>query len=209
MSALEYGPESLYDCLTIIGQLEKPLCGVSRLEVQKLAFLACILSLYKNQPASDWGYRFARTPYGTPFSRQINSAFDFVLASGNAVLSESGRATRSPKGTALTNHMSGLEDCRRRDPFLSTATASLLVVPPGTMMRGLENEPTTSASETKPAGATLLEGPALRLLYDDFTSLTTVFNNPNDLLTPSVVWLTCAAGEPLSRSGVQEASSHA
>lgn len=199
MSARNTNPEALFDSLVIVRELDRILQGVSRLEIQKLAFLACILSLYRGKPASEWGYQFARTPFGTPFSRQIDSACDILIRSGELNINSMSRMTLTDDGKELIQQLEVLENCSRRLPYLKSATTSLLVVPPGTFMRGLDNEPTTNASSTKARGATLLDGPAAQLLYDDFASLSSIFDDSADLITPSVVWLTCSADEPVSQ----------
>lgn len=209
MSMNDLVPEAVYDCLVAVNELGKPFDGVSRLEIQRFAFLACILSVYKKNPASEWGYQFARTPFGTPFSRHINDAYDFLVSAGKAVVNDKMRMSLTSAGEQLVGQIGSLQECRRRYPFLKSAATSFLVVPPGTLMRGLENEPTTSASETRASGAMLLDGPALTLLYDVFSGLTAVFPNSEDLLTPSVAWLTYSANEPLSDVSSIETLGHA
>src|ERR1700730_11507 len=100
-----HNSEAFYDCLSIVSQLEKPLSGVSRLDLQRLAFLACILSLYRGRPAADWGYRFARTQFGTPFSGEVSDGLEFLAAAGH-ITERDGRYSLTASGAQLRSTLS-------------------------------------------------------------------------------------------------------
>jgi hypothetical protein len=74
-------PEAFYDSLTIVRELAPSLGGVSRYEVQRTAYLSCLLALYRSRPLAEWGYRFARTDFGTPYAAGINDALEFFIKS--------------------------------------------------------------------------------------------------------------------------------
>jgi len=190
-------PEAVYDCLTMISQLGRALAGVSRLELQRSAFLACILGLYRGLPVSDWGYRFARTEYGTPFSAEIADATDFLATAGH-IAERDGRYSPTDSGSKLRGLLGELSNCEIRNQFLDAACGSALAVPPGLLSRGLDNEPTIQTSEIRAQGASLLEGPAVQLLYEHFDTLSKVLPLESDLLAPSVLWLAYVGGEQLS-----------
>jgi hypothetical protein len=68
-----------YDALAVSRQLENQLGDVAVAEVHLFAYLACLLALYKGHSPSVWGYAFAVTDYGYPFSGEIQNAIDIHL----------------------------------------------------------------------------------------------------------------------------------
>lgn len=191
-------PEAFYDTITIVRELAPSLGGVSRLEVQRAAYLSCLLALFKGRPLADWGYRFARTDFGTPFSAGINDAVEFLLGSGS-LSNEDGKFALTSRSLQLELILKRLHNLAERDIFLHAACGSALAVPASTFSEGLDNEPTVQSAFHRSSGGGLLEGPALHLLYEHFDGLTKVLDARNsDLLTPSVVWLSYIANQPVS-----------
>ena len=186
-------PEAHFDCLRIASELDVPLGGVTRLELQRIAFLSCLLSIYTRQAASDWGYKFANTGTGLPFSDHLVAAADYLVATG--LLSETESRL---KPTALGNQMlaglGALQMMAPRVPCLSAAAASLLAVPGSVMAEGLQQEPTTVASKLRDSPTMLLDEPHLQTLHEHFAALAAVIPpGQKDLLSPSVLWLTYMA----------------
>jgi len=191
-------PEAFYDTITIVRELGPTLGGVSRLEVQRASYLSCLLALYRGRPLAEWGYRFARTEFGTPFASEINDALEFLVNSSQLV--EQGvrfHLTRSSQ--QLLEHLRSLASLAERDEYLHAACGSALAVPPATFSEGLDNEPTVQSAFQRSAGGGLLQGPALQILYEHFDALSNILDEEvGDLLTPSVVWLTSIADRPVS-----------
>lgn len=191
--------EAVYDCMKICACLDKPLVGVSKLEIQRYSFLACILSLFRARPVAEWGYKFARTRFGTPYSRELDQSIEILSNTGRFHVNE-GRIHLTDAGREMFNLLARMENSKIRDPFLDAACLSALAVPPGIVMRGLDNEPTSQVAAIRPNGGALLEGPALQLLHEHFQGLSNVFPiADSDLVTPSVAWLSYVADEQFSK----------
>jgi hypothetical protein len=192
-------PEAFYDALLVLSELAPSLNGVSRLEVQRTAYLACLLALLRGRPLSEWGYRFARTEFGTPFAAGINDALEFLLSSG-MVSYQGGRFYLGPHSGRLEHFLGGLASFSGRNEFLEAACGSVLAVPPAVFSEGLDNEPTVQSALHRAQGGGLLEGPAMQLLYEHFRGLAaTIDVQRSDLLTPSMIWLSYVANQPISR----------
>lgn len=197
-----HNPDTIFDALAIIGELEPALGAVSRLEVQRSAYLACLLALYDGRPVADWGYRFARTEFGSPFSAGINDALDTLAHAGH--LTESDGLFRSTNtGCSLRDSLFRMGSQSHRRRFLTAACGSSLVVPPAMFSESLDNEPTMRRALQREKGGGLLDGPALQLLYEQFGALSQVVGaQDGDLLTPSVVWLSYMLDKPVSRQDI-------
>jgi hypothetical protein len=182
-------PEAFFDCLQIASELSSPLNGVTRMDFQRIAFLSCLLSVYQAKPVADWGYRFANTGNGTPYSDQLSDAVMRLLASGHLV--EGGtRLSITPSGQAMLRGLRNLDSNAGRSACLDAACSSMLAVPLATMADGIEQEPTISASHLRSGATMLLEEPHLQILHDHFKVLAQVVSPAEgDLFSPSVLWL--------------------
>lgn len=182
-------PEAYFDCLQIASELDEPLGGVSRMDFQRITFLSCLLSIYQAKPVADWGYRFANTGSGTPFSDEINDAVTGLLNVGQLIESDS-RLRITESGQVMLQMMRGLDSIAGRAACLDAACASMLAVPRATMTEGLDQEPTVAASHLRSGATLLLEEPYVQMLYEHFDVLAKVIPpDPTDLFSPSVLWL--------------------
>lgn len=190
---MHLNPEAHFDCLLIASELDAPLGGVTRLELQRIAFLSCLLSIYTKQPVSDWGYRFANTGTGLPFSDHLVTATNYLVASDMLIDTE-GRLRPTDSGMQMLGFLGGLHSMTSRIPCVSAAAASLLAVPGSVIAEGLQQEPTTVASKLRNSPTLLLDEPHLLTLHQHFAALAAVIPpGQNDLLSPSVLWLTYMA----------------
>lgn len=182
-------PEAFFDCLQIASELSAPMNGVTRMDFQRITFLSCLLSIYQAKPVSDWGYKFANTGNGSPFSIQLNDAVVRLSASGQLVEADS-RLSITSSGRAMLESLRSFDSNAGRSACLNAACASMLAVPLGTMAEGIEQEPTISASHLRTGATMLLEEPHLQMLYNHFKVLAEVIPpSYGDLFSPSVLWL--------------------
>lgn len=191
-------PEAFFDCLQIASNLGPPLNGVTRMDFQRITFLSCLLSIYQAKPVSDWGYKFANTGAGTPFSDQLNDAVTRLLAGGQLLEADS-RLSIAPSGNAMLETLRCLNSNSGRSACLDAACSSMLAVPLATITEGLDQEPTISASHLRSGATMLLEEPHLQMLHDHFKVLAQVIPpTDEDLFSPSVLWLSYMSETKLS-----------
>ena len=182
-------PEAFFDCLQIASELTTPLNGVTRMDFQRITYLSCLLSIYQAKPVADWGYKFANTGSGSPFSDQLSDAVSHLVAIGHLV-EDDRRLSITDTGKAMLAALDNFESNQGRDVCLEAACASMLAVPLSTMADGIEQEPTVFASHLRSGATMLLEEPHLQVLHDHFKVLSQVVSpSEGDLLTPSVLWL--------------------
>lgn len=191
-------PEAFFDCLQITSELGDSLGGVSRMDFQRLTYLSCLLSIYQAKPVADWGYKFANTGAGTPFSDEINDAVAF-LARTSQIVECDGRFMLTESGKRMLETLRGFSSNDGRFACLNAACSSMLAVPLATITQGLDQEPTVMASHQRAHSTMLLEEPHLQLLHEHFNVLSQVIEpNKADLFSPSVLWLSYVSDTAVS-----------
>lgn len=191
-------PEAFFDAVTIIRRLGPDLDGVSRFEVQRVAYLACLLGLYDGKPLAEWGYGFIRSDFGAPFSADLNAVLDWLSA--RALTSSSGRFFVDDNAYDRLGPLLS-ERLQQRERWLTPACDSSLFLPASTLAAGIDGEPTSLSATLQGGGQPLLSNSAQSLLYDQIQALRAALGAiPDDLLTPSMVWMTYSAKAPVSQS---------
>ena len=191
-------PEASFDVLYIVHLLGSALGGVSQLQIQKLSFLGCILSMYQGSPSADWGYAFATTEFGRPICPEITASLQFFTESG-LIQESNARYAGSSQGESFLNMLMEQTTFRKRSEYVKAACDSALSVPAGTLNQGIDNEPTLANAEIRARGDSLLTGLALHILHDHFSGLREVLADKGaDLLIPSIVWLSYTADTTIS-----------
>lgn len=191
-------PEAFFDTLTIIGELDEVLGGVGKLEIQRLAYLSCVLSLYSHCPISEWGYLFICTEYEAPFSSYIDDAINILESRALIEQKENFKFKLTNSGNQLWQMLLSLRSNQDRYKFVKTACESLILLPQSIFSDGLDKEPTFRLAIETSKTRGLLHGVALELLYNQFEVISKEFNSSEGLLTPSVVWLSYMADQNVS-----------
>jgi hypothetical protein len=105
-------------------------------------------------------------------------------------------------GGELLKTLSGMKHLEKRSRYVSAAAGSASVVPPSMVADALDNEPTVQRAFVRKKGGELLEGPAIQLLHEQFAGLASVLGKESDnLLIPSVLWLSYNADAPMTLRG--------
>jgi hypothetical protein len=85
-----------------------------------------------------------------------------------------------------------------RERWLIPACDSALLLPASTLAAGIDGEPTSVSAALQDNGQPLLLNSAQSLLYEHIEALRKILGlTTDDLLTPSMVWMTYSSGEPL------------
>jgi len=186
-------PESYqasYDLLAIAERLERVWDGVTAAELHLVAYVACLLAIYRKRPASDWGYAFIRSPWGAPFSPDLEASCN-ALRVGGFLDARTDVLTTTPSGRDFLAFLSGGSQHGWRTQFLDGACSSALAVPAGAMRNAVQEEPSLRRSSVHRQPRPLLTAGDTVALYEQFGVLAEVVGTDvSDLMVPSVVWLT-------------------
>ncbi len=183
-------PRAAFDYLSILIRIGDTFGAMSEAEVHLFSYLACLLSLYRGAPAADWGYQFARTHSGSPFSKAISDAGDLVR-DGALIVESSGLRAITSRGCEVQSNLRRLADNQGRLRYIEAACSSVLAMPFGEVRAAIMQEPNLRRSDVTDRIETLLVGTAIFQLHEQFQALSlAVGPDVEDLLVPSVVWLT-------------------
>ena len=154
------------------------------------AYLASLLAAYRGQIPREWGYIFAVTPDGYPFSRDLDSSLDLLVRTGRLLTDEDGYLSISVRGLTDLEILGTLATVRRNRLFVEGACGAALVMPVGVIRDALGQEwdlqrvPSVSRAELLPTEI----GSELR--REHFSALRAALpSDPGDLMIPAVVWL--------------------
>ena len=183
-------PTAYYDALHLCSQLQVSLKFVARAEVHLFAYFGSLLAAYRDQVPGDWGYGFAITPDGYPFSGDLNSSLDLLVRRGRLLVDEDGYLRTSAYGSLELEGLGTLSTIRANRAFLDGACGAALVMPVGIIREALGREwdlqrvPDLSRAELLPTQI----GSQLR--REHFSALRHALpSDPGDLMIPAVVWL--------------------
>ncbi len=182
--------EAKFDCLLIGSRLTEFNGDFTPSGIHLFGYLACLLSIYRKDNASDWGYGFIGTELGAPFSMELSRAIDESLKFGH--FQRSGRRLVATKYAQDTlRDFLPLTFTENRVECVGAACASTAGLSVGMVWHALSNEPDLGRSHTTPANRPLLEDGAQRQLYSQFEALRSALQNRGgDLRVPAMVWLT-------------------
>ena len=194
-------PRAYYDALHLCSELQVSLESVARAEVHLFAYLGSLLAAYRGQVPDDWGYGFAVTPDGYPFSRDLDASMDLLVHRGSLLADADGYFRTSSHGSLELEALGTLSATRENRAFLVGACGAALVMPVGIIREALGREwdlqrvPDVSRAELLPTEI----GRELR--GEHFSALRQAFPaDPGDLMIPAVVWLTYLAESSPQRS---------
>jgi hypothetical protein len=182
-------PYSAFDALAISVHMRPSLRSLAFGEMQLLSYLSCLLSLYRGQPVSDWGYRFTGTRDGSPFSPELSDALSALSISGS-FKEELGLYELTDHGHSEYTLLRGLTQNSRREIYITGACSATLSLPIGLIRQALLQEPALKRTTTLGTARALLEGRDLEGIYQQFSVLSSAIGvELDELMIPAVSWL--------------------
>ena len=186
-------PEAIFDTLYIGSKIESKLDDFSQPEVQFFAYLSCLLSLYGGNPLSFWEYSFVKIQLGSPYSVDINEAWNFLKSKASVEQTTEGYSRLTDKGRAEIDFYLTLHAFKQRLKYLDAACKSLSLILVGYIKKAIQNEPVLKTARISTSRKFLLDEstPATHALYEQFGMLKEALKEVDykDLLIPAVVWI--------------------
>lgn len=190
-SAADIVPEAYFDAVAIAADAPASVMPMTVIEAHLYAYLGCILGLFKGQAVGDWGYPFAVTSEGFPFSVQFETARSMAVARG--LVDEDGAGMMSARRDELATEISCLltmSSWADRRQWLRAATQCALALPVGSIRHAIGQTPGLAASVRLGQRRHLLQADDIVLLYEEYGIVSSVLGaDVKDLLSPAVIWL--------------------
>lgn len=190
-SSIDIIPEAYFDAVAIMADAPASVMPMTVIEVHLYAYLGCILGLFKGQAVGDWGYPFAVTSEGFPFSVQLENARSVIVTRG--LVDEDGEgmmAARRDELAAEIDSLLTLGSWGDRRLWLRVATQCALALPVGSIRHAISQTPGLAASVRLGQRRQLLQADDIDLLYEEYKIVSSVLGaDVKDLLSPAVIWL--------------------
>jgi hypothetical protein len=184
-------PEAYFDAVAIMATAPASVMPMTIIEAHLYAYLGCILGLFRGQAVGDWGYPFAVTSEGFPFSVQFETARSVVVARG--LVDEQGAGMMIARRDELRVEIDSLLSFgpwSDRHLWLRAATECALALPVGSIRHAIGQTPGLAASVRLGQRRHLLQADDIDLLYDEYRIVSSVLGaDVKDLLSPAVIWL--------------------
>ena len=189
-SAERLNPTAAFDSLYLVAQLQAHSAArVSVPEIHLFAYLSCLLWLVDRRPVADWGYDFAGTELGAPFSSALEAAVTELVRRGHMSRSGEGVGLSENAGVILED-FTRLQMHRDRVECLSAACMTTAVLTPGIVGSALANEPELQRARAVPLNRSLLAESGLHRLYGHFEVLRREQDDEApDLRVSAIAWL--------------------
>ena len=164
-------------------------------EIHLLAYLSYLLSVYAagGSGAKDWGYAFAATPGGSPFSEDLEVEMVDLISGGALALS--GTTLRlTQEGSRLQKSLLELDLLQDRIDGIDSAIATIYVMPVGMVRAAFAHDPDLLLVAEHDRSRILATENALARLYDEFDAVSDILGTAHrSLFAASVLWLTYLA----------------
>lgn len=187
----EIKPDPYCDALHIFSALRKSLQPISTIETHLFAYLSCILGLWEGWPLSQWGYAFAVTSEGFPYSADFEDARAELVPRGLVTLDSNGRLL--PDKAALDREIDDLfssERWRERRKFTETAVSCALAFPTGLIRYAISQSPGMITANLLHQRSALFTESDVENIYQEYTVVRdAIEGDASDLLSPAVIWL--------------------
>jgi hypothetical protein len=186
------GVAASFDVSVVCSSLEGDLGGLRPAEIHSLCYLARLLALVDEWPEGSWGYDFASTKAGAPFSPRLDEAITLMVAAGSlAGVGET--VTLSSRGRDVLERTRHLPSLARRLRCLEPACSVTLTMPLPSVTDALTHEPQLRAALSLQQTRPLLDETGLGVLRPHIDGIRMVLADIQasaaDLLVPATVWI--------------------
>ncbi len=184
-------PEAYADALVIFADAPASALPCSVNEMHLYSYLGCIFALFKGKATADWGYSYAITTEGFPFSTEFDAGREAACARGLAEFDNQGlMVPRRPDLVAELETVLSVGPWAERRPWLRAATECTLALPIGAIRQAVSRSPGVASPFLLGQRGRLLEPADVTLLYDEYQVVSSVLGaDAQDVLSPAVIWL--------------------
>ena len=193
-----------FDSLAIVAHLSGAIGPTTRWEIQLFSYLACLMSLYRGNPPTDWGYQFAATESGSPFSFELDTAIDQSIQFG-FLEEQHNLISVSRKGGEELNVLYTLSEFYKRLEFIEPACSSTLAMPVGFVRAAVHKDSSVRAATSLRINRNLLQDWSLIQVQEQLGLVrSSLGSTRGDLLSPAITWILRFSREDLLECTAEE-----
>lgn len=185
-------PNAYSDVLTIAQDAPRSTLPMSIIEMHLFSYLGCVLALFQGEPIASWGYQYAVTTEGFPFSAEFEDARESAILNGLIEISDQGllAPTQPQLRDELDIILSLSHSARQRRVWLRTATECALALPVGSIRYAINQTPGLAMPIKLGQSSKLLDRDDVTLLYEEYKVVSSILGaDVEDKLSPAVLWL--------------------
>lgn len=204
---MQVKPNAYFDALVIVNDAPSSLLPMSVLEMHLFSYLGCVLALFQGKPLGNWGYGYAITSEGYPFSAELDEARHIAVS--RSLLQISPQGLLSIPSTDLDKEVESLLNLKlewqERRQWMNVATQCALALPVGSVRYAIGQSPGLATSLKLGQRKFLLEQNDINSLYSEYKIITDILGpGARDLLSPAVIWLSAKVlnqGDTIAQGG--------
>lgn len=186
----DINPEAYFDALAIMGDAPRSLIPMSIVEMHLFSYLSCILALFRGLPIGDWGYSYAVTAEGFPFSAEFEDARQATVVRGLTTSMDSGLLQPlQPETSDELDIVLRIGSWGQRRVWIGAALQCALALPMGSIRHAIAQTPGMAASLRLRQKRHLLDVDDVSLIYEEYKIVDAALGGAEDLLSPAVIWL--------------------
>ena len=182
---------AIYDMISLTDKLEKQLGDVSIAEIQMFSYLSCVLSIFEGNNSNEWGYRFIKNEYGSPYSQDLENVFSH-FQSNKMIDVQEDYFKLNDVSLRKYSILKKMNLFKNREKYLSVSTKSIKFLSYSQVRKSLYNEPTLYFSKQSSNKKLLLddESASIHQLYSQFSKLRIAIDKKYDeLIIPALAWM--------------------
>lgn len=159
------------------------------MELNFMSYFSCLLSLYKGNAVSEWGYSFLKSEQGVPVSADLSDSCVF-LTENSELIKDGVCFNLTEKGLSRLDFFNTLSNMQWRNEYLQAACDCLLTDSIADILSVISSDSVITESTlhtTKYLNSD--DNTSLSLLYQQFCTIREAIGNRNNLFIPASSWL--------------------
>lgn len=182
-------PDAIFDTLFVVNQTKQQYGGISLVELNFMSYFSCLLSLYKGNSVSEWGYSFLKSEQGVPISADLNESCKLLSDTGE-LTKEGVCFSMTERGLSRLDFFHSLSNMQWRVEYLEAACDCLLTDSIVDILSAISHDAIiTESSVHQIKYLNSEENAALSMLYQQFNTIKCAIGNRSNLFIPATSWL--------------------
>lgn len=193
LAADSLAPVAFHDCLAVTVGAPRSVAPFSITEVHLFSYLGCLLAVYEGQPVSDWGYQFALTRAGYPFSAQLDVAMRHLANSRLIQITTAEEVEPLEGAFEELCQLRTMPSWQGRRRWLDTAIECSLAMPVSIVKHAVIARDDLTGLAVSGPRAMISETYVARIHAERTAIEQALGGTPPNLLAPAVAWLSLYA----------------